>query len=98
MQKTLEYNPRDIEAYKIMTKILFKTERYDEAYGIMKVALEEIPDNGDLYYVMAQVLKYKQMWAEYKECMTLAMENHDTLSIQPKEVQAELEKNLPQGA
>ena len=61
----------------------------------MQTALQEIPDNGDLYYVMAQILKNKQMWAEYKQCMELAMQNHETLSVQPKELALELEKNMP---
>ena len=62
---------------------------------VMQTALNEIQDNGDLYYVTAQILKAKEMWAEYKQCMELAMQNHETLSITPKEASIELEKNMP---
>ena len=73
-----------------------KLERYDEAMMMMKAALEEIQDNGDLFYLMAQIHKHKQMWEEYKQCMQLAMQNHETLSVQPKVIQTEMDKTLAQ--
>ena len=61
---------------------------------MMKAALEEIPDNGDLFYLMAQIYKNKQMFDEYRQCMELATKHQETLSVSPKQIHLEMERTL----
>lgn len=50
LDKTLELNPKDVEAYKIYSKILTKARKYDNAAVLIEQAIDNCGDNGDLYY------------------------------------------------
>ena len=56
--KTIEYNNYDIEAYKLLTKIYIKQNEIEEIITLLETRLEK-DENGDLYYVLAQV--YRQI-------------------------------------
>lgn len=57
LQQTLKYNPRDIEAIKIMVQILTKQERFTEALDVLQNGLESNINNGDLFYLSSRVFK-----------------------------------------
>ena len=79
--KCLELNPRDVEAYKIFSQILVKTGRTNQAVDLLKSALQEVPDNGDLYYVLAQNYKLNNVISDYKYNLEQALANEDTLTM-----------------
>ena len=93
LNKTIQFNPIDIEAYKILAKILCKTGLYEQALNIAEEALSKCGENGDLYYIAAQIYKEIQNPQEYEHNLNLAIKNHKTLSIPIKKVQDEI-KNL----
>ena len=55
--KTIEYNKTDIEAYKLLTKLLIRKNEVEEIIEILEERLDE-DGNGDLYYALAQVYKH----------------------------------------
>ena len=52
----IEYNNNDIEAFKLLTKLFIKENNYEDIISILETRLEHDED-GDLYYVMAQVYR-----------------------------------------
>lgn len=82
--KTIEYNNMDIEAYKLLTKILIKENEIEEIITILETRLEK-EENGDLYYIMAQVYKHIGEDEKYSQNLESALENPLTLSY-PKDI------------
>ena len=82
--KTIEYNDSDIEAYKLLTKICIKENEMEEIISILETRLEK-EENGDLYYILAQVYKLVGNMEEYENSLDMALENYLTLSY-PKNI------------
>ena len=74
-------NPLDAEAYKILSKILAKEEKYDEAISIMKDAIANCESSGDLYYITAEIYKNMDNIPDYKLYLNEAIKHNQTLSI-----------------
>lgn len=91
LDKTIKYNPKDIEAYKIYIKILAKNKQTEKAFEISKKAVENCPEEGDLYYILAQIQKELSMLDEYIASMNEALKHSSTLSISPKIIKKELD-------
>lgn len=93
LRKTIELNPIDVEAYKILTKILTKDSEFNEANEVMLDALSNCEKSGDLFYIIAET--YKNI-ADYENCQSYfeeAIKNYQTLSTPVETVKNEL-KNL----
>lgn len=88
---TIEYNKQDIEAYKLLTKISIKDNDIESLLTILHSRLEE-DENGDLYYILAQVYKYIGDGENYAENLSLAIKNHLTLTYPIDTVKVEYEK------
>lgn len=91
LKKTIEYNPKDIEAYKIYIKILLKEESYDEALDIANLSISNCEDEGDLYYLRAQVYKLIDDKENFVNDMYEALRHISTLSVSPNVIKKELE-------
>ena len=81
LQKTLQYNPKDTEAIKIIVQIYTKQERYTEALDTLQTGLEANVNNGDLFYLSSRV--FKLMGNEENSYLALqqAVLSRDTLTF-----------------
>jgi tetratricopeptide (TPR) repeat protein len=93
LSKTLQYNPKDVDAYKIFTKLLFKLGEMEKSKIVAEQAIDNCGGNGDLYYILAQVNKGLGQNDEYVKCMGQSLKYYQSLSVSPKLVKEELEKN-----
>lgn len=82
--KTIEYNNSDIETYKLLTKLYIKENELEEIITILATRLEK-EENGDLYYILAQVYKHAAKMDDYVANLNKALANQLTLSY-PKEI------------
>ncbi|MGN1152462.1 MAG: tetratricopeptide repeat protein [Candidatus Gastranaerophilaceae bacterium] len=89
LKQTINFNPTDIEAYKILNKIYLKQNRFDDAIELIKTALESIPQNGDLYYNYAQIFKLQGELDKYQRALSTALSNKETLTYPLNLVQKE---------
>ena len=89
LHKTIETNPMDIEAYKLLTKIYLKENETEEIITILETRLDR-EDNGDLYYILAQVYKHVQNMEDYQTALEYALENNLTLTYPKNAVEQEL--------
>ena len=78
--KTIQYNNQDIEAYKLLTKIYIKDKEFEEIITLLETRLDK-EENGDLYYVLAQVYKYVDKKDEYIKSLEKSLENSLTLTF-----------------
>lgn len=92
LKNTLKYNPLDIDAINILSKILIKQERYMEVEEILGEASENNPDNGDIYYNYAQVYKRQENLENYQSLLKLAVQNYETLTYPFEGVKKELKR------
>lgn len=94
LQKTLSLNPKDLEAYKVYAKLLCKTYKDEQALEVALQGLDVCGDNGDMYYILAQIYKRLDNFDEYKNSMELALKHYQSLSVMPKLLQQELSKGF----
>ena len=92
LEKTLELNPKDIDAYKIYAKVLFATGEMYKAEEILQKALQHNPYHGDLYYYLAKLAQKNNDSETYIERLEEALANEETLSVPIKSVKIELKK------
>ena len=86
--KTIEFNPSDVEAYKLLTKICLKNDEAEEILQILNEKLQK-DDNGDLYYCLARVYKFIGDLDAYYDNLELALKNPYTLTYPRKIVKEE---------
>lgn len=91
LKKTIELNPYDIEAYKILIKILIKSQEYEEAANTAQLAVTQCEESGDLDY-LAFIAYQKAERPECKGYLERAIKNHKTLSIPLSKAKMELAK------
>ena len=87
---TIEYNKQDIEAYKLLTQLSIKDNDIENILTILHTRLEK-EENGDLYYLLAQVYKYISDIESYSKYLQLALKNHLSLTYPNDMVRAEAE-------
>ena len=91
LKKTIEKNPKDAEAYKLIAQILIKQGHLDEATEILTKALDDI-QNGDLYYLMAKIFELNEDFDSYKDSLELAYEHKDSLTFNVGAVKNEIKQ------
>ena len=91
----IEYNKQDIEAYKLLTKISVKDNDIENILTILHTRLEE-DENGDLFYILAQVYRHIGEYENYAGCLQKAVNNKLTLSYPFETVKRELNIALEQ--
>ena len=92
LQKTIEMNPYDIEAYKLLIRLLLKERDYAGAVETVEIALSECEETGDIDYLAA--LTYESAGDTDSAVIYLekAIKNYQTLSLQVQKVKSELNK------
>jgi tetratricopeptide (TPR) repeat protein len=92
LQKTIEMNPYDVEAYKILIRILLKQQNYGKADEVLASLLQNCEETGDIDYLSAIVYEKNEDSISAIEYLERAIKNSQTLSIPVKKVQEELKK------
>jgi len=90
LKLTLQYNPKDIEAYKIWAQILIKGTAFSEAVQIINNGLSRCGENGDLFYLRSEAYKRCGDLDRAKESLSLAIKNYTTLSFDVEIVKEKL--------
>lgn len=91
LEKTLELNPKDVDAYITYAKILSAHEQYENAEAKILEAIQNCGNNGNLFYIMAQIQKHLQNRDESLKYFNLALENSGTLNTDIKFVNREIQ-------
>lgn len=81
LQKTIELNPYDLDAYKILIKILLKEQNFEEAAAIGANAVSQCEENGDLDYLTYLAYFKNGENENAKEYLEHAIRNFKTLSV-----------------
>ena len=88
LQKTIEKNPKDMEAHKLLAQILIQQSRVDEALELLTDVAQN-NENGDICYLMAKIFEMNEDKDSQKDCLELALEYKDSLTFDAKAVKAE---------
>ena len=80
LNKTIFYNPKDIEAYKIQVKILLKLNEFEQVIDTVSSAISKCGENGDLFYLLSEAYKNLGQTDRQKEAISLAIKNYNTLN------------------
>ena len=91
LHKTIEYNNTDIEAYKLLTKIYLRQSEHEEIISLLETRLDK-EENGDLYYILAQVYKHIGRKEDYIENLDAAIDENLTLTYPLDLVRKELKR------
>lgn len=91
LERTVEKNPKDVEAYKLLIKLLLKEKTQVHAKEYTTKALNEEIENGDIYYLSAKVDFELDDMPSYERNLKNALANYKTLSYDPKLVKKELD-------
>lgn len=90
LYKTIEMNQYDAQAYMILTKILLKIGNYEEAEQVIKQALSECEETGNMAYLAAIVYKNLGDTESYISYLSNSIKNYQTLSLPVQDVKDEL--------
>ena len=90
LYKTIEMNQYDIDAYMILARILMKDNNYTEAEEVIKQALSECEETGNLAYLAAMIYKKLGDTQSYISYLSSAIKNYQTLSLPVQDVKDEL--------
>ncbi len=91
LENTLQYNAKDKEAYRIFAKVLLKQKKHKKALNVVTRALKECGEEGDMYYLQAQICKKMENIDGCKKALNQALTHHSSLTKSPKEVKKELD-------
>lgn len=77
--KDIEYNKDDIDAYKLLIKIYLKNTETEEAIQLLENRIQN-DENGDLFYLLAQVYKFIDDKVNYIKNLRNAIKNPMSLT------------------
>jgi len=80
LQKTINYNPKDMDAYKIWAKILMRNNAHTQAVKILDTAIKKCGEFGDLYYLLGEAYKAVGDKERAKNSISLALKHYATLT------------------
>ncbi len=81
LRQTVNYNPKDVEAYKIWARVLMKNKKYPQAAEILENGLRKAGENGDFYFLLGEVYKQLRDFEKAKESFSAALKNYNTLTF-----------------
>jgi uncharacterized protein HemY len=87
--KTIEMNPKDREAYSILTKLYLKEKSYENAAKTITDCLNECDPTGDTCYLAAMAYKPLDK-EEYISYLSNAIKHYQSLSRPVQAVKDEL--------
>ena len=88
LQKTIEKNPKDVEACRLLGQILIKQNKIKEAKDFI-INFTEKHDNGDMYYIMSKLFAMDGDVKSQIETLELVFENQKTLTFDINSIKAE---------
>ena len=88
LRKTIELNPADVDAYKILAQLIAKTGYYSDAENMVLQAMNNCGESGDLYYLAGEITKTQGDIEKSKNYFNKALANSKTLSLSIDKVQA----------
>ena len=80
LKLTLQYNPKDVEAYKVWAQILIKGKSYLEAVQVLNTGLSRCGEIGDLFYLRGEAFNRNGDVEKAKDSINMAVKNFSTLS------------------
>ena len=89
LKKTIEKNPKDMEAYKLLAQILIKQEQVDEALEML-TDIAQNNENGDIYYLMSKIFEINEDDESRCDSLEVALSFKDTLTFDYKSARNEL--------
>ena len=89
LKKTIEKNPKDMEAYKLLAQILIKQERFEEALEMLTDVASN-NENGDIYYLMSKIFEINEDDESRCDSLEVALNFKDTLTFDYKSAKNEL--------
>ena len=92
LDKTIEMNPLDVDAYKILTKLLMKEKNYKVAVEVIKSALSQCEETGDLDYLASLAYRGAGNMEKGISYLERAIRNYQTLSLSVQAAKNELSK------
>ena len=92
LYKTIEMNPLDVEAYKILIKLLLKENLSYDAVDVTKQALSNCEETGDLDYLASKVYQTVNDKENAILYLEKALKNYQTLSTSVQKLKNELNK------
>ena len=92
LNKTVELNPYDIEAYKIISKIYTVLGDADNAEEILLQAIDNCGENGNIYYMLGKIAEKFGDNVKYRNYLNEALKNNQTLSLPITTVKIEMNK------
>ena len=91
LDKTIELNPKDEGAYINYAKLLTQIGLYDDARQMLINAMKYCRDKGNLFYYIAKIFKQEGNIQGYITNLNNALQNRETLTLDPDTVMNELE-------
>lgn len=98
LEKTLKTNPMDLKALKLLVKLLVKQKKYADAEELINQKLSDMPDEADLYYLLAGIYKKLENKKEYFKFLMLADKNKLTFSGDEAKLEKEIEDIKNEGS
>ena len=92
LEKTIQTNPRDINAIKMYIKLLSKHKKYSVAEKLLKQATANMPEEADLYYLLAQIYQKLNSKPNYIKYLQTTLSKQVTFSGDIDELKNEIEK------
>jgi tetratricopeptide (TPR) repeat protein len=91
LKKTIEKNPKDMEAYKLLSQIMIQQGKIDEALEML-TDIAQNNENGDIYYLMAKIFELNEDKDSQKDCLELALTYKETLTFPIASIKQELKE------
>lgn len=96
LDKTIELNPKDIDAFKVYAKVLMKLNKLKQAQNLIEYAIKENREAYDLYYILGQIYKQQENFVGYEKALNIVLKNYKNISYSPKLVKEELNQFIKQ--
>ena len=90
LERTININSKDVQAIKLAAKIFMKHKKYAAVEKLLKMAVEEMPLEADLLYLLASLYKELKNKDNYIKLLKLALENSSTFSGNVEKLKAEI--------
>ncbi|MBQ9245752.1 tetratricopeptide repeat protein [bacterium] len=91
LEKTIKTNDKDIDAIKMIVKLFAKGKKFAPAERILRQALQVLPDQADLYYLLAQIYQQMKSKINYAKYLKMALSKSITFTGDIEKLKEEVE-------
>ena len=82
----------DIKAIKLLVKLFCKQKKHSQAEDLINKSLELMPDEADLYYLLAGIHKQLENNEEYEKFIKITYDKKITFTGDEKVLEEEIKK------